>query len=149
MNQQAQPLRIAIFDDAESSLASYREAFGKGARNVNLHLVNDPMFPDHVARKLGDFEPDLIIVDLVMGRSRDDGYGLLRKLQAHSRFENIPKIIRSKLIGGSDAGQAEKARAERLPNVIAVMPKLEEKGKEVSLAEEILATYNEFRELSK
>ena len=117
------PLRLAIFDDAGSAIDYYKNKLFKEHLAEGKVAIRSFITPSDDLERLRSFAPDLIIVDLVMGRGRLDGYNLIRKLQENGILESVPTVICSKLINESVRGKEERARAERITGVKAVFEK--------------------------
>ena len=116
------PTRIAIFDDSTDALRRYAEVFADTDCEL-LTLKSSVVTPD-IRDGLVALQPNLIIVDLVMGESRSDGYRLIRQIQGVPFKNGLPPIVVcSKLITESTMGQAERAQALNEPGVKAAFGK--------------------------
>ncbi len=120
-NEPPRSLRLAIFDDAKSAIDYYRDELFKG--KADILAFARPSLPHKDVERLRTFDPDLIIVDLVMGRSRQDGLSLIRKLREQEILGPTPAVICSKLINASPRGELERERTEKLPGVKAAFTK--------------------------
>jgi CheY-like chemotaxis protein len=114
--------RIVVFDDSSDALKRYADVFAKV--DCDFFKFKNPDISDEIKAALVIVDPDLIIVDLVMGESRKDGYRLIAQLREISFKERIPPIVVcSKLITNSPMGEAEKQNALEEPGVVAVFGK--------------------------
>lgn len=119
--QAAQPLRIAIFDDSREALSLYEEHF-KDASAELLTFTGSSLYPS-VLHQLAQFRPQLIIADLLIGGSREDGYRLLDELHSAAEVHGVPVVVCSKFINRSPLGAREAERCKAAPGVKAVFPK--------------------------
>lgn len=111
--------RIALFDDAASAHATYREIFAG-----HPILASDRAVISEAHRQaLVDFKPDLIIVDLVIAQARDDGYAIVKKISRIPQLRAVPVIVCSKLINETPLGREETEKVLRLPGVKAALGK--------------------------
>ena len=58
--------------------------------------------------RLIKFSPDLIVTDLLIGQTREDGYKLLKDINRVAETEQVPIVVCSKLINNSPPGQKNK-----------------------------------------
>ncbi len=58
-----------------------------------------------------------------MGRSKEDGYGLIKQIRQIPELQHVPIVVCSKMINDSDAGMAEAKRAEDTDGVVAAYAK--------------------------
>ena len=119
----AGPKRVAIFDDSEDALKEYRTLFAQ--ERVHLWTSRGSVLRD-VEKSLVEFRPQLIIVDLLIGEDRDEGYRLIRDLSRVRALEGVPIAVCSKLINESPAGKKERDACRNLPGVKAAFGKIPE-----------------------
>jgi CheY-like chemotaxis protein len=101
--------RIAIFEDSVTAIERYKTEVFCG-HSVQLSFFPSSLLPPEDADRLAGFDPDLIVLDLIMEKDRMDGYSLLKKLSEDPRFSKRPVIVCSKLISSSDAGRKVRQR---------------------------------------
>lgn len=111
--------RIVIFDDSEEALKRFRKVME--GQNVELRMYKQASVDEQT---LKDFRPQLIIIDLVMGRGREDGYALIKDISQTKSLKGVPIIVCSKLINSSPNGMAEKQLCLELPGVAAAFGKV-------------------------
>lgn len=114
-NEKIDTKRIVIFDDSVDALKRFRKKF-EGVK-VEIQDFRTPFLDEDIHRKLVKFKPQLIIVDLILGGFKEDGYGLIEELQKIDDLKDIPIIVCSKLINDSDLGLAEKEECRKHPGV--------------------------------
>lgn len=113
------PTRIVIFDDARTARAQY-------AHDLKGHLLafcEGTYLDDHLTAKLVEFRPQLMIVDLVLGMSRDDGIDLIKRLRRIGELKDVPIVVCSKLINDTSLGEEVRRKVLTLPGVVAALPK--------------------------
>lgn len=116
------PKCVVIFDDSRDALKRYANAFNESG--CELLYFRRPEVDVNISTALVAFQPSLIIVDLVMGESREDGYRLIAQLREVPFRGGIPPIVVcSKLITKTPMGEGEKARALAEPGVKAAFGK--------------------------
>ena len=114
---------IVIIDGSEYSLESYNEIFRD--EDVNLTKFMHPRIDEYVELfNTNRVKPDLIIIGIVFGGSSEEGYQLLKKLQAIDNLKEIPVIVCSKLINDSSFGKQVQARCRKFNNVVAMYGKI-------------------------
>ena len=117
--------RIVIFDDSSDAIERYGRVFAEVG--CDYLTSRQPAINDDFRAALLAFRPDLVIVDLVMGEGRRDGYRLIAEIRDVAFLDGVPPIIvGSKLITHSPMGAAEKAAAESEPGVVAAFGKFPE-----------------------
>lgn len=90
--------------------------------SFNLRFFVRPDLAPEDLQQLTEFSPDLFIVDLVMGSSRNDGYSVLRQLRTDPRLKDIPIVVCSKLINEMAAGLKQRQEVLAL-GAKAALPK--------------------------
>ncbi len=113
--------RIAIFDDSLESYNRFSKLFS--AFKVKIKAFFRPEITDKIYKELELFNPDLIVVDLMMGESKLEGYRIIRKLSENKTLRNVSIVIWSKFITDSHFGSKEKERCLSFPGVVAVYGK--------------------------
>jgi CheY-like chemotaxis protein len=86
------PKRILVVDDDEDLRYLWAETLG----NLGYEILS----VDDGARALAavqDFQPDLVLLDLIMPRAELDGVGLLSRLSANPTLTTTPIIVISGL----------------------------------------------------
>ncbi len=96
--------RIVIFDDSRDALQRFAERL-QGAV-VELRMYRHPVLDASIRMDLSAFQPHLIVVDLLMGGSREEGYNLIKELHEVEALKDIPIVVCSKFINDSDLGRA-------------------------------------------
>lgn len=102
--------RILIVDDDETSRYVLRHAIGAGAHYEVLEASDGIQG----LQRIGDSQPDLLILDLQMPEL--DGFGVLSRLQGDARLAALPVIVSTSLPLGEDV-------LARLPEGVRVLPK--------------------------
>lgn len=115
-------IRIVIFDDSRDSLVRFKSVFQNST--VDLLLLRRPVLDESARAALLVFCPDLIVTDLVIGESREDGYRLIDQIREIEFACGVPPIVVcSKLFTHSPMGEAERGRALREQGVVAAFGK--------------------------
>ncbi len=114
--------KVVIFEDAEETLKQYRAIFSKA--DASIQYYRSSRLQEEELQEIKLFKPQLIIVDLLMGNSKMDGYALIRKLQSDSTLRHVPIIVASKFINSSPYGLSETAEASSSPGVVAAISKI-------------------------
>jgi hypothetical protein len=70
-----------------------------------------------------EFQPPLMVVDLVLGQSRDDGFDLIMRLRRIHELDRVPIVVCSKLINDTALGQEMRRKATGLRGVVAALSK--------------------------
>jgi CheY-like chemotaxis protein len=104
--------KVVIFDDSVVTLDRYRALFSD--HRVSLITVTIPVINPDLEVRLIRFDPDLIVVDLLMGESREDGYFLIQQIRSHHALLSVPIIVCSKLVNSSQIGVIEKGQIEAM-----------------------------------
>lgn len=87
-NHSRRPKHILVVNDTEEILDLFREIIeGLGHR-----ITGWSFSPDDLAR-VTDIQPDLVILDLLMGPTELQGWQLLQKLRMNRATERIPVIV--------------------------------------------------------
>jgi len=114
--------RLVVFDDSRDAITRYAGSFANA--DVDLLSFRRPTIDTEIRAALIAFQPDLVIVDLVMGESRHDGYRLLAELQEVRFISGMPPVVVcSKLITHSQMGEEERRMALAAPGVVAAFGK--------------------------
>jgi hypothetical protein len=114
--------KIAIFEDSTEGYKRYEELFK--AEDAYLIPYFESSLDDVLRLELEKIKPDLFIIDLIMGGSREDGYKLIREIQKIDSLKTVPIVICSKLINSSPGGMIEKEKCLKFPGVVAVYGKV-------------------------
>ena len=104
--------RIFIFDDSIEVHNRYKQILA--GYQVWLQTSRIPEISDNTEVALIRFNPDLVIVDLLMGSSREDGYTLISQLREIHALKATPILVCSKLINSSAEGCRERKIVEDL-----------------------------------
>lgn len=112
--------KIVIFDDSKDALERFEEKM-KGD-DVKLLKFRSSTIEEPMSQKIKDFNPQLFMVDLLIGDSKINGYQLIRVLNS-GEFKGIPIVVCSKFINETDAGKREKEECLSLPGVVAAFSK--------------------------
>ncbi len=115
------PIRVAIFDDAKEAIEEYERLFEK--ENVDLWTYQGSRLAD-VRESLRGFTPELIIVDLLIGNDRHDGYRLIRDIWKAREFRGAPVVVCSKLINKAERGERERLFCLNQRGVKDALPKV-------------------------
>ena len=114
--------RIVIFEDSTDALKRFSERLKNSG--VELLMYKSPRIDDSIKTRLKEFKPQLIVIDLVLGGSREDGYQLLKDIKEVNNLKSIPIVVCSKLINPSPNGQKEKKMCLSIPGVVAAYGKI-------------------------
>ena len=113
---------IAIFDDSSDTLKRYSSILA--GKTDSIQTYRTPELTPEIIRSLLHRPPDLIILDLLMGESKEDGYRLLSQLKENRQLSMVPVIVCSKLINSSVTGQEEKLLVESILGAGTAHPKV-------------------------
>jgi CheY-like chemotaxis protein len=115
-------VRIALFDDSAEVHDRFRNRLD--GQEIEILSFMGGRFDSHIEGALVSFKPSLIIMDLLMGGARSDGYTLIKDINRVRALKNIPIIVCSKLINSSSFGRIEKEKCLKLPGVVAAYGKV-------------------------
>ena len=113
--------KIVIFDDSKEALRRFKKKFD--GLHVEIKMFRNPFLDESIQKHLIEFEPDIIVVDLILGGFKEDGYNLIRNLREIEILKKVPIIICSKLINASALGEKEKEESLSTPGVVAAYAK--------------------------
>ena len=113
--------KFVFFDDSKEAGMRFKKQMK--IENIDVKLFFDPYLDEAVITKLQQFKPDLIIVDLVIGESKTEGYQLIEHLQGIENIKDVPIVVCSKLINDSLIGKSEKESMLNTPGVVAAFSK--------------------------
>lgn len=110
-----------MIEDSRETQIRFLESLPPGT-DVELQLITiAPFFDDLIEKAIGEFCPNLIILDLNLLRDEDSGFRVLRKLK-ESSLREIPVVVCSKYIGRSP-DDLNRIRALQL-GAVAALPKI-------------------------
>ena len=117
------PTRIAIIDDSPDARTILDRLF-EGIPTVSERLlINFTAWDEGLRKQLETFNPNLIISDLLLGESREEGMDLIRKISKVESLKSIPIAVCSKLINESEPGRSVQQLCLKLPGVVAAVKK--------------------------
>lgn len=116
------PTRIAVFDDSKEAIERYETLFKN--QNAKLWTFRGSLLTAEFQIALVEFNPQLIVVDLLIGQDREDGYRLIKEISKIKALDGIPIAVCSKLINDSLRGKAEREFCLTSPGVKAVFGKI-------------------------
>jgi response regulator RpfG family c-di-GMP phosphodiesterase len=120
MTKKTKP-RIAVFDDSKDALRRFAGKFEN--TEVELQMFRNPLLNDYHLKTLKEFKPDIIVVSLIMGGFREDGYNLIRDIRKSGVCKDASFVVCSKLINSSELGHKEKKQCTHTPGVVAAFSK--------------------------
>lgn len=103
-----EPVRIAIFDDADEAIGRFRRQFE--GRAAQIEPFRSPVINQKILDDLMKLRPQLIVVDLMMGDSRQDGLDVIKQLQRVPDMSDVPIIVCSKFINDTEPGTRERKK---------------------------------------
>ncbi|HEV2883105.1 MAG TPA: hypothetical protein VGX24_17685 [Pyrinomonadaceae bacterium] len=111
-----------MIEDSRETMIKFLHSLPRD-ENVEVQaIVIAPFFDNKIEQAIDEFDPDLIILDLLLTRDEESGFRVLRRLKESALLKDIPVVVCSKLISrGSD--DKNRQRAE-LYNPAAVLPKI-------------------------
>ena len=118
----AAPIRIAIFDDSKGALERYETHFQ--AENVSVLTFCGSVLDDQTKGALVAFNPQLIIMDLLIGDDLEDGYKLIYGVGRLEELREARIVVCSKLINLSAPGKKQEAFCLGLPGVVKAFGKI-------------------------
>lgn len=119
--------KIVIFEDSEVIAKAYVESARE--QQVSYRIYRSPYLNDLKMQELAGFNPDLFVIDLLLGDSKLDGYRLIRSLQGNSILRGVPIVVVSQFINSSPFGQQEAknllsigvtAALSKIPNIPSI-----------------------------
>ena len=120
MTKKTKP-RIAVFDDSKEALRRFAGKFEN--TEVELQMFRSPLLNDYHLKILKEFKPNLIVVSLIMGGFREDGYNLIRDIRKSGVCKDASFVVCSKLINNSELGLKERKQCMHTPGVVAAYSK--------------------------
>ena len=117
-------MTVVVLDDSREALELYEELFKDAP--VRLKTFRRSELDHEFLQALVKFQPQLFIVDLLLGESRYAGYALIDQIHTAEGLEDVPIVVCSKLINDSLPAQSEKRRCSKLPGVLAALAKFPE-----------------------
>lgn len=100
--------RVLVIDD----VPAVRQLIGAYLQNAGIPLVEFAENGTDGLAKLQDFEPDLLILDIVMPGL--DGFEICRRLRADPRTRNLPVLVQTALDSSADRSAVFEAGATDL-----------------------------------
>lgn len=113
---------IVIFEDSKDALIRFSENLKNS--NIKLKMYRQPIIDQSLKDDLISFNPDLIVIDLVLEGSREDGYQLIKDIQEDKKLTDVPIVVCSKFINESPRGLKEKEVCLNMPGVVAAFGKI-------------------------
>jgi len=115
-NKQEEKIKVLLVDDENLIRSLFADAFQiyGGSVNFEIEVANGP---EEFRKKLFDYQPDIILLDLIMPvkggdgaeeLSEEAGFTLLREVKENEKFKNTPVIVFSNL---GDISAKEKAES--------------------------------------
>lgn len=83
-----EPFRVLVVDDSETMIRFLRRTLSQAGMSVHVE-----MFPDRVLNAIGEFNPDLILMDMYMPQC--DGQELSRMIRQYETYTSIPIVFLS------------------------------------------------------
>jgi CheY-like chemotaxis protein len=120
MTKKTKP-RIAVFDDSKDALRRFAGKFEN--TGVELQMFRSPLLNDYHLKTIKEFKPDIIVVSLIMGGFREDGYNLIRDIRKSGVCKDASFVVCSKLINSSELGRKEREHCMHTPGVVAAFSK--------------------------
>jgi CheY-like chemotaxis protein len=116
-------MKILFCDD---SMEAYKRAYELWMPKKRDLEIRQYVFPDlnYCTKSIIDYNPDVIVTDLMKGRGAEDGYRLINEIQSIPQLENVPIIVVSKQINSSRHGIEQKKRALSTPGVVGAYGKV-------------------------
>jgi DNA-binding response OmpR family regulator len=119
--QMIEKLQILLVEDSVLMATQLRELIGASAADASVVIATGQ---DDALRKLGNFTPDIVILDLLL--KEGSGFSLLRELVARSPRPSIvvltnyalPKYRDYSLLIGADYFLDKATSIESLPSII-------------------------------
>ena len=82
--------KVLIVEDDVFLVKAYEAKLRKDG--LELMVVNDG---DQAMEAMGSFQPDLVLLDLVMPRK--DGFAFLEEIKQHPEYKDVPILVSSNL----------------------------------------------------
>ena len=95
--------KIVLFEDSLETAQAYKQS--AHGEPVLLSIYSSPFLTSQEIEEITELDPDLFVVDLLLGSSRNDGYGLIRSLREIIALREVPIVVVSKFINSSQCGQ--------------------------------------------
>src|ERR1019366_2721869 len=97
------PVRVGVFDDSKEAIERYEVLFKN--QNAKLWTFRGSLLTTEVQKAFVEFNPQLIVVDLLIGQDRADGYRLIKEIRKIKALDRVPIAVCSKLINDSASGR--------------------------------------------
>jgi len=110
-------MKIFIIDDSKDTIDRFKESSPSDVEIQSLTCAS--RLDDKYERRINEFGPDLIILDLLLSQTVESGFRVLRQLKASYLLKNIPVVVWSMYIGEACQLKRNKERALRLGAVAA------------------------------
>lgn len=115
-------LKVTIIEDSRESQVKFLQAIKPGVL-VELQLISaPPYFDKKVEKSITSFNPDLIMLDLLLLEETDSGFRVLRQLKDSKYLKKVPVVVVSKFIG-RDPNDMNKLKALDY-GAVAALPKI-------------------------
>jgi CheY-like chemotaxis protein len=112
-------MKISFIDDSRETLTQFLEGLPRDTI-VEVQAIDAEFFNPAVAAALARFQPDLIILDLLLKEDMESGFRVLRKLKTSDNLKGIPVVVCSKYISDTEKGRETAARAVSLGAIAAL-----------------------------
>lgn len=92
-------IKVTIIEDSRESQIKFLQSIEPEVP-VEMQLISAPPFFDRkVEKSITEFNPDLIILDLLLLEETDSGFRVLRQIKESALLKDIPVVVCSKFIG--------------------------------------------------
>src|SRR5215467_13539402 len=101
-------MRVTVIDDSEGIVAAIASC---GSEYMLQVIACDPFFDNEIETEIVSFNPDLIVLDLLLLEDIRSGFSVLRRIKASLKLNKIPVIVCSKYINDTEHGRQLRTKA--------------------------------------
>ena len=113
-NELKMALRVTIIEDSRESEIEFLKSLEPQVNDVQMQLITAaPYFNDKLEWAIAKFDPDLIILDLLLLDKIESGLKILTQIKQSAALKKVPVIVCSDFIGNSPTDR-NRTRALRL-----------------------------------
>jgi CheY-like chemotaxis protein len=108
------PMRVTIIENTRETQIQFLKQLPSGVDVEVQPITAAPFFDEKIERVISEFNPDLIILDLLLSVDIQSGFRVLRYLKESKSLKDIPVVVCSKFVGDEGSKKENKKTALEL-----------------------------------